>query len=392
MYNKKILIFVIIIFINKDLFLKKYVILFIKLQFELKRIKKFFSLCNKFNLIKIKEYRQDYNPIISIISPIYNRERYIIRFIKSVQYQNFNDIEIILVDDNSTDESIKYIEEIKKKDLRVILIKNIKNKGTFVSRNIGVIFSRGKYIIIPDPDDILSKNIIHTCYYFAEKYNYEIIKFLQYNGFNIMHLEEVERTKIKPIYQSELSHYIFYGINELQQIDFTLHNKFLLKDVYLKSLNILNNSFLNMYIILFEDQMMNYILHRISKSFFLLTKVGYYYLQHSLSITQNESKISLLKLKFILIYLKLLFDYSKNNKFEKDITKIVFNRMLKIIGIKPSLKIKEYENYYIDIFNMYIRSKFISDEDKNFFRTLKNNSLNKKIKNNKSKKKKESFL
>ena len=60
-------------------------------------------------------YRQDYNPIISIISPIYNRERYLLRFIKSVQYQNFNDIEIILVDDNSTDESIKYIEEIKKK-------------------------------------------------------------------------------------------------------------------------------------------------------------------------------------------------------------------------------------------------------------------------------------
>lgn len=262
-----------------------------------------------------------------------------------------------------------------------ILIKNIKNKGTFVARNIGVIFSRGKYIIIPDPDDILSKNIIHTCYYFAKKYNYEIIKFLQYNGFNIMHLEEVERRKIKPIYQSELSHYIFYGINELQQIDFTLHNKFLLKDVYLKSLNILNNSFLNMYIILFEDQMMNYILHRISKSFFLLTKVGYYYLKHSLSITKNQSKISYLKIKFIFIYLKLLFEYSKNNKFEKDITKIVFNRMLKIVRYKPSLIIKEYENYYIDIFNMYIRSKFISDEDKNFFRTLKNNSPNKKIKN-----------
>lgn len=122
MFIKKVLIIVIIMFINIELFQKNYVILFIKLQFELKRIKKFFSLCNKFNLIRIKEYRQDYNPIISIISPIYNRERYIIRFIKSVQYQNFNDIEIILVDDNSTDESIKYIEEIKKKDLRVILI------------------------------------------------------------------------------------------------------------------------------------------------------------------------------------------------------------------------------------------------------------------------------
>ena len=103
-----------------------------------------------------------------------------------------------------------------------------------------------------------------------------MIKFLQYNGFNILHFEEVKKRKIKPIYQSELSHYIFYGVNELQQIDFTLHNKFLKKNFYLKYLNILNKSFLNMYIIYYEDQMMNYILHRISKSFFFLMKVGYY--------------------------------------------------------------------------------------------------------------------
>ena len=90
---------------------------------------------------------------------------------KSVQFQNFKDIEIILVDDKSTDNSISIIEEYKKRDKRIILIKNKKNRGLFITRNIGLLSSKGKYIIIPDPDDILSQDYIKNCYNYAEKYN-----------------------------------------------------------------------------------------------------------------------------------------------------------------------------------------------------------------------------
>ena len=98
-------------------------------------------------------------PKVSIISPVYNREKFILRFLRSIQNQKFKDVEIIFVDDCSKDKSVKLIEEYKKKDERIILIKNKKNKGTFICRNEGVLNSRGKYIMLSDPDDILSRNI-----------------------------------------------------------------------------------------------------------------------------------------------------------------------------------------------------------------------------------------
>ena len=56
------------------------------------------------------------------------------------------------------------------------MLRNIINKGTFKSRNIGSLYSKGKYAIFPDPDDILSQNIINLCYRYAKKYKYEVIR------------------------------------------------------------------------------------------------------------------------------------------------------------------------------------------------------------------------
>ena len=116
------------------------------------------------------------------------------------------------------------------------LLKNGKNKGTFISRNVGVLAARGKYIMIADSDDILSKNIISTCYRYAEENNYEMIRFNMYLGkergkdridFQDLILED------RPVYQPELSTYLFYGNNnELQIVDSYITNKFMLKDVY----------------------------------------------------------------------------------------------------------------------------------------------------------------
>ena len=67
----------------------------------------------------IKKFNNKINPKISVISPIYNRERFLIRFVKNIQYQSFNDIEIILIDDNSTDNGFKILEEYQKEDKRI---------------------------------------------------------------------------------------------------------------------------------------------------------------------------------------------------------------------------------------------------------------------------------
>ena len=105
----------------------------------------------------------------SIIIPIFNRQYKIKDCIKSVLSQNFDKIEIILIDDNSTDESFKVCEEISKKENNIKLIKNKKNQGVGISRNIGLSLSEGKYILFLDSDDRLKKNSLKKIYFEFEK-------------------------------------------------------------------------------------------------------------------------------------------------------------------------------------------------------------------------------
>ena len=168
----------------------------------------------------IKKIEKMKNPKVSVISPIYNRERFLIRFLRSIQYQNLDGIEIILVNDKSTDNGVKILEEYQKKDKRIKIIKLKKNKGTFFARNIGVLYSQSKYIILPDPDDIISKDIISSCLYYAEKYKFEIIRYYSYKGNK--KLIKFDNEMSEPIYQPELQTHLFYVNNEFKRVDLDL--------------------------------------------------------------------------------------------------------------------------------------------------------------------------
>lgn len=87
---------------------------------ECNKIEEYLKLCNN-NLIKLKKIKKYENPKISIISPIYNRGKYALRFIKSLQNQNFKQIEIIFIDDCSNDETNTLIKQYQKEDQRIIL-------------------------------------------------------------------------------------------------------------------------------------------------------------------------------------------------------------------------------------------------------------------------------
>ena len=175
--NFKFFIVVILIFFFYYINIISYInfiICYIKTQNDIKKIKNYYTFTNHKKLDSIKKIKQIKNPKISIISPIYNRERYLIRLLESIQYQHFDNIEIVIIDDYSIDNSLNIIKYFQKIDERIKLIKNKSNKGTFISRNIGVLYSKGTYIILPDPDDILSKDILNICYKYAEKYNFNI--------------------------------------------------------------------------------------------------------------------------------------------------------------------------------------------------------------------------
>lgn len=119
-----------------------------------------------------------------------------------------------------------------------ILIKNKKNEGAFFSRNIDVLHSRGQYEILPDPDDIISKDILKVSYKYAVKNGYEIVRFLIYDGGGAVGYERfLDKLEDKLIYQPELSTYLFYATNNLEINDLSINNKLIKKGVYIKALN-----------------------------------------------------------------------------------------------------------------------------------------------------------
>ncbi|TKZ29207.1 glycosyltransferase family 2 protein, partial [Brachyspira catarrhinii] len=93
------------------------------------------------------------NMKISVIVPSYNSERYISRCLNSLINQTYKNLEIIIIDDYSTDNSCKIIEEFQKKYNNIIFLKNEENKKTFETRRIGMEAATGDYIGFCDADD-----------------------------------------------------------------------------------------------------------------------------------------------------------------------------------------------------------------------------------------------
>ena len=235
----KIYFIIIVLFLNdKTISSIKFILFNIRAQYEGNNLKSYFNFCKE-NTIIIKKFKKSKNIKISIISPVYNREKYIRRFFKSLQFQYLKDIEIILVDDKSTDNGISIIEEYKQRDKRIKLIKNKRNRGILITRNIGLLSSKGKYIIIPDPDDILSQDILKTCYNYAEKYNYDIVKFKTYvrAPIDIDIKGYYYSFENRPIYQPELSTLVFYDNNELRMSDYIITNKIIKREKFIIGLN-----------------------------------------------------------------------------------------------------------------------------------------------------------
>lgn len=100
--------------------------------------------------------------LVSVIIPVYNNEKYITRCINSVLSQTYRNIEVILIDDGSSDNSGLFCDEFSKKDNRIKVIHQ-KNQGVSVARNVGIVISKGKYIIFVDSDDYISPNLIEKC-------------------------------------------------------------------------------------------------------------------------------------------------------------------------------------------------------------------------------------
>jgi len=119
------------------------------------------------------------NPLISIVIPLYNTEKYIRDCIDSVLKQDYSNIELIVINDGSTDGSQRIVTEIIEKDSRVKLY-NIANDGVSNARNVGIDSAIGEYIIFIDADDYISPDYISYMYDLAKKSKSDFIMSSKY--------------------------------------------------------------------------------------------------------------------------------------------------------------------------------------------------------------------
>ena len=113
-------------------------------------------------------------PKVSIIVPVYNVEKYLDRCINSLRNQTLPDIEIILVDDSSTDSSLSICKKASEEDSRIKVISKV-NEGAGMARNAALKIATGEYIGFVDSDDYVGKDMYESLYEAAEKYNSDLI-------------------------------------------------------------------------------------------------------------------------------------------------------------------------------------------------------------------------
>lgn len=100
--------------------------------------------------------------LVSVIIPLYNNCRFIKKCIESLQEQTYKNIEIIVVDDHSTDNSLEIAQKIAEKDKRVIPVLSTAEKGVSSARNMGVNLSKGDYICFIDSDDYVTPTFVES--------------------------------------------------------------------------------------------------------------------------------------------------------------------------------------------------------------------------------------
>ena len=115
-------------------------------------------------------------PLLSVIIPVYNAEKYLKKSIDSVLNQTFKDFELILVDDGSSDGSLAICKEYEKKDGRVTALSQ-KNAGAGPARNAGIEAAKGKYMAFSDADDYLLINAYEVCISKIEETNADLLVF-----------------------------------------------------------------------------------------------------------------------------------------------------------------------------------------------------------------------
>ena len=227
-------------------------------------------------------------PKISIIIPVYNEEKYIKNVLKSIQLQTIKEIEIIFIDDKSTDKSVKKILEYKKKDNRIRLIKNQKNRGILYNRIYGGLQAKGDYVTFIDADDLYANHqILEMSYQACIQNELDLVEFDYFGGrFDIDKLEfkdvflftnQNKNLYDKVYYQPEIKKRFFYQYGTEDILAGIVYNKLYSHKLIERMADYIGIDFWNQHFIYMEDFLIVFAAARNAKSVMLLGYGGVFH-------------------------------------------------------------------------------------------------------------------
>ena len=232
-------------------------------------------------------------PKISLIMPIYNGGKYLYYSLRSIQNQKYKDIEIILVDDFSTDNSLNIIKKYMEEDSRIRLIKNHRNKKILYSKSIAALNSRGKYIIQLDQDDMFIRN---DCFNIlmseAESNDLDIVQIRDFskNNFYFNYKTKVNLIEKHLIYPQETNYKKQPALKDkiyLNNNIYLLWGLLIKADLYKEAIYYLWPVIINYKISFHEDYMISFMLIILAKRYKYINKFAILHLFHSNSISNN---------------------------------------------------------------------------------------------------------
>ena len=220
-------------------------------------------------------------PKLSIVIPVYNGEDYIVPLSSSIQLQTLKDIEIVFVDDYSHDETYERLLEAQKKEPRIKIIKNKKNRGIMYSRLYGALQSTGSYVTFLDSDDLyINENLLESAYNMALQKDLDLIQYeyigSTFNGeesydYLVAYVSKAKYNEI--VYPPQLKTLLF-GQKVSPGGSGIVYDKLYRRNVINKMAEFLGEDLIHMHLIFMEDFLISFAAFRTADSYMLMKAFG----------------------------------------------------------------------------------------------------------------------
>lgn len=283
-------------------------------------------------------------PKVSIVIPIYNAGKYLEQCISSVLSQTLDDIEIICVDDGSTDNSGEILDVYAQKDNRIKVIHK-ENGGSVSARNVGVDIARGKYIGFVDSDDWIEPEMYEQLYALAEIYNVDLVTSGYYleGNYTTIHIDKVKQgLYIGKEYEELLKHVIYKLDDKETGIRGSLCCKLFIKDKYIALKNKMSEQ-----MTMGEDKMcvLGYMLDNSSA---YIEKKAYYHYRINLSSKIHTANTEyLLAVNEVYQFFQTLYSHPKFTSEMRKQAEIYITELL-IMGINTRMGFENQNLLWID--------------------------------------------